>query len=278
MSDIYADSPILSVRLMTYNHSDLIEETLKSINDQITNFKFEVVIGDDFSTDENLKKIKSFQFKNKNLSVNILERKPDGNYAISRKRYGRIYNFIDIINNCRGKYIALLDGDDYWTDPLKLQKQVDFLETHPEYSLVCGGYKSVDTDTGKEEIAIRTFNDVPESAKGYDITIERFLNQWVTKTLTIMYRSNLFDYNTFKKYKYSRDVHLVYTLLRKGKGYYMKEVLGVYREHKGGVFSSLSYNYKLNLSYLVYSELYRKNKDDVHLRKKAIRCLHRNIK
>ncbi|MCF6222629.1 MAG: glycosyltransferase [Flavobacteriaceae bacterium] len=127
---------LVSIRLMTYNHSEFIIDALDGINKQKTNFIFEVVIGDDFSTDNNLEIINQYYFTNKNLRINILERKIGDDYWIKRQKYGRLYNFTNIIENCSGKYIALLDGDDYWTDPLKLQKQVDFLEANPTYGLV----------------------------------------------------------------------------------------------------------------------------------------------
>ena len=127
---------ILSIRLMTYNHEDFIEEALKGIDAQITDFNFEVVIGDDFSTDNNLNIINNYKFTNKNITVNILNRKIGDEYWIKRQKLGRFYNIVNILQNCKGRYIALLDGDDYWTDPYKLQKQVDFLESNKDYFFV----------------------------------------------------------------------------------------------------------------------------------------------
>ena len=257
-----AKRPVVSVRLMTYNHENYIEQALRGIDMQITDFEFEVVIGDDFSTDGNLEKIKSFKFLNKNITVNLLNRVEGDSYSLLRRKNGRLHNFIDILNNCKGKYIALLDGDDYWTDPLKLQKQVDFLEANPEYSLVCGGFKSVNTVTGEEITAIKDVeNSIDNTEQGFDITLERFFKQWLTKTLTLVYRTELYNPNDFKNYKYTRDVHLNYHLLKRGKGYYMKEVFGAYHIHDGGTFSAESTKNNVKNGYLVYKEIYLNDKN-----------------
>ena len=100
-------------------------------------FPLEVVIGDDNSSDKTLSIIKSFIAENykANITYRILDRVNDPFYTEQRKVKGRLYNFADILNHCKGKYIALCDGDDYWTDPNKLQKQVNFLEENHHYAI-----------------------------------------------------------------------------------------------------------------------------------------------
>src|SRR5690606_6835599 len=104
---------LLSVRLQTYNHQDFIEEPLQEIENQITDFNFEVIIGDDFSTDDNVKIIKNFisNSKNSKIEFKLLNRTLGDDYWKKRQKQGRLYNFINTIENCSGKYIALLDGD-----------------------------------------------------------------------------------------------------------------------------------------------------------------------
>lgn len=133
-NSILEEEYVLSVRLMTYNHEAFIEDALRGIDMQKTDFVFEVVVGDDFSKDGTLERIKKFSFSNPNLILKILNRPIGDEYYKKRQEMGRLYNFVDIINNCSGKYIALLDGDDYWTDPLKLQKQVDLIEEQERFS------------------------------------------------------------------------------------------------------------------------------------------------
>src|SRR5690554_2259973 len=127
-----AKRPVVSVRLMTYNHEKFIHQAMESILSQKVDFPVEVVVGDDFSTDNTLSIIRKFK-STKSIHIHILERAKGDEYWKKRQAQGRIYNFINILENCKGKYIALLDGDDYWTDPLKLQKQVDFLEAHSDF-------------------------------------------------------------------------------------------------------------------------------------------------
>ena len=125
-------SYLVSVRLMVYNHESFIDQAIEGILKQKTNFLVEVVIGDDFSTDKSLEIIRKYQ-NTATVHFKILERKVGDDYWKNRQKLGRLHNFYNIIENCTAKYIALLDGDDYWTDPFKLQKQVDFLKANPDY-------------------------------------------------------------------------------------------------------------------------------------------------
>ena len=117
--------PEVSIRLMTYNHESFIEDALEGIIAQKTSFPFEIVIGDDCSTDKTFQVIHNYE-----------ERYPEKIKVLQRsEQLGIRKNSVDIISHCQGKYIALLDGDDYWIDVEKLQKQVDFLENHQDCSL-----------------------------------------------------------------------------------------------------------------------------------------------
>jgi glycosyltransferase involved in cell wall biosynthesis len=124
----------VSVRLMTYNHEAFIEQAMEGILAQVTDFKVEVVIGDDFSKDRTLELIQKYS-STARIHIRVLPRKEGDDYWKERQKRGRLYNFSNIMEHCNGEYIALLDGDDYWIDPFKLQKQVDFLEEHPNCSV-----------------------------------------------------------------------------------------------------------------------------------------------
>jgi glycosyltransferase involved in cell wall biosynthesis len=221
---------MVSIRLMTYNHDYFIEEAMRGIDMQQTNFNFEVVFGDDFSTDQTLFKIKNFQFTNPKLNVNILNRKKGDSYDVLRQEKGRLFNFIDIINNCKGKYIALLDGDDYWTDPLKLQKQVDFLDANIVYSY-CGHKSNILSNKILKPITI----DVKE------ITFEKLINQNFVNTATLVFRKAVLgDLPNFFNKVPAGDWLLQLIALKRGKGYVLKDFMSVYRIHQEGVWTSLS--------------------------------------
>lgn len=113
---------ILSIVIVTYNHEKYIRKALDSVIMQTMDFSHEIYIGDDASTDQTP------------LIVKEYEEKYDAVTAVCReKNVGATYNSYDLLRRTKGKYIAFLDGDDYWTDKHKLQIQVDLLETHPEY-------------------------------------------------------------------------------------------------------------------------------------------------
>ena len=121
--------PKVSVSLLAYNHELFIEQALDSILAQQVNFDYEIVIGEDCSQDNTREIILDYQEKNSDKIRIFLSKKP-----LNDRKSGRL-NFVRNLEACRGEYIALLDGDDYWTSPYKLQKQVDYLDNHPEFSI-----------------------------------------------------------------------------------------------------------------------------------------------
>jgi glycosyltransferase involved in cell wall biosynthesis len=118
---------IVSIFILTYNQEQFIAQTIESILMQKTNFTYQLVIGEDFSIDttRNICETYARQFPEKIKLLPALE-----------NNIGLIANYMRTIKECDGKYIAICDGDDYWIDEYKLQKQVDFLENNPDYSIV----------------------------------------------------------------------------------------------------------------------------------------------
>lgn len=120
------DTPLASIGLLCYNQESYIKEALASLVAQRTSFSFEILVGDDNSTDNTRQIVEQYKDKYPDL-IRLMPKVPNK---------GLLRNYIDTLKNCRGKYIAFCAGDDYWHDPLKLEKEVKFLEENPDYGLI----------------------------------------------------------------------------------------------------------------------------------------------
>ena len=125
-------TPLLSISCITYNQADFIRECLDSFLMQQVNFPIEIVIHDDASSDGTRAIIEEYQAKYPDIIYPMFQE--ENQYSKGLRGMMIRYNF----PRCRGKYIACCEGDDYWKDPLKLQKQVDFMEMHTDYSFSMG--------------------------------------------------------------------------------------------------------------------------------------------
>lgn len=123
--------PLVSISCITYNHAPYIRECLDGFMMQKCDFDFEVLIHDDASTDGSQEIIKEYQERFPNVINPILQ--TENQWSRGVRGMNAKFNY----PRANGKYIALCEGDDYWTDPLKLQKQVDFLEENKDFGLVC---------------------------------------------------------------------------------------------------------------------------------------------
>ena len=120
--------PLLSVCLITYNHENYIRQAIEGVLMQKVNFNWELIIAEDCSTDKTRDIILEYKKKHPDFIKLILQ----------EKNVGPAKNWIELITKPNSKYIAYFEGDDYWTDPLKLQKQVGFLEANPDYVIHSG--------------------------------------------------------------------------------------------------------------------------------------------
>lgn len=246
--------PIVSIICITYNHEKFIRETIEGFLIQKINFPIEIIIHDDASTDMTPDIIKEYEAAHGNKIIPTLQKenqKSKGNGIVTRT----------VLSAARGKYIALCEGDDYWTDPYKLQKQVDFLEANPEYNLTCHRYQTYNettknlTEDGNEDC----FTAGNEDGLTFDALY--IFRRWISKTLTVVFRND-YDYSSLlSQYKYPRDVHLYYHILKNGKGFFFPFIGGVYRVHGGGVFSASSQMDKLTKGSLIFREIAEKNPD-----------------
>lgn len=248
-------NPLVSITCTAYNHEKFIRDTIEGFLMQKTTFPFEILIHDDASTDNTAEIIKEYELKYPDLIKPIYQKENQLSKGISI-----ILNYT--LPRAKGKYIAMCEGDDFWTDPDKLQKQIDFLESNSDYSLCVGGYKSVNVHTKEEEEVIKIPNGVIKDNEGYTFTLSDTRNNWITKTLTLVFRNKSEILKQLGQYKSIRDVHLIYHILKTGKGYYFTEVMGTYRIHKGGIFSMRNKDSKLIKHYQIYKELYLVNHDE----------------
>ena len=227
--------PLVSVVIITYNHEEFIKQTLDSILSQKTDFDFEVVVGEDKSPDNTLEVCKTYGDK-----INLI---------YGEENIGMIPNFIRTLKAANGKYFAVCEGDDYWIDPLKLQKQVGFLEANPDY-VICWTDYNILNDNG--EI---TTTDFGYTKDVIDIDYNNLFRPYSTYTLTSMFKREAFDLELYQTLKYYKDNSLYVLLLREGKGVFLNFVSSVYRVHEGGIYSLTSNYQKRYTSYLNLKEI-----------------------
>ncbi|WP_178984741.1 glycosyltransferase [Winogradskyella helgolandensis] len=260
--------PLVSVRFMVYNNEPYIREAIESILMQQTNFKVEIVVGDDFSTDNTLDIIKSYR-DTENIHINILDRPVGGDYWKARQKLGRLHNFKNIIDNCQGKYIALCDGDDYWTDPLKLQKQVDFLESNHDVNICFTRTQLLKNEVFSMHNIPKPFNN---SSFKY-IELIRHYN-FIATCSVIFIKPRHFEFpNWFHKLPFG-DLG-IYKLVSEDKDIQcIDEAMSVYRIHDNGIYSGISalkkqQNY-LSFYKIIFQALNSKEKHLVSLKIKEV--------
>ncbi|MFT4802969.1 MAG: glycosyltransferase involved in cell wall biosynthesis [Psychroserpens sp.] len=227
--------PLVSVCVQTYQHVGFIAECLDSILTQQTNFPFEIILGDDDSVD-GTKLICEDYANNYPEQIRLFSHKRENNISIKGIASGR-FNMIYNLYSSNGKYIAICEGDDYWTDPLKLQKQVDLLDANPH--LVCchhwqkyaflkdGGFIEVDAP-------IKNQGYYPLSKTSVD---KIFSNHLRIKSRTIMFR-NIIDNEFFPSWINKvafGDVPLTFLLGKHGDFGFINEPMAVYRQTETGV-------------------------------------------
>jgi glycosyltransferase involved in cell wall biosynthesis len=210
-------STLVSVVMITYNHGKYIKQAIEGILMQKTNFNVELIIANDCSTDNTHKEINDI-IKKYNGLINI-------RYYNHTQNKGMMENFIWTLNKAKGNYIALCEGDDYWTDPYKLQKQVDFLEENEDYSLCSHNRIRVDANN---KILIRDEF--------------KYINTKVPYTQCVLFR-NVFPDKTFFEYAEkitNADGFLFNYLEMYGKVGFMDFIGSAYRVHENGVWSMLN--------------------------------------
>ncbi|WP_417200217.1 glycosyltransferase family 2 protein [Bizionia sp.] len=215
--------PLLTICCTTYNQEKYLRETLDGFLIQETTFPIEIIIHDDASTDNTVEIIKEYAAKDNRITT-ILQ--TENQYSQNIDPW---INFV--FPAAKGKYLALCEGDDYWTDPLKLQKQVDFLENNLDFELCFHNSQKLYQQSGKLELN-EASSQVAEVTTVIDLVDYCFI-----ATPTVVLRNN------FKLPKWINnlpvtDWPLFFIQVGNGKIMKMSDVMAVYRIHKKGVWSS----------------------------------------
>lgn len=229
------ESVLLSVRVTTYNHEKYIAQALDSILMQKTSFPFEICIGEDDSTDATRSICLEYAQKYPKV-IRLFCRNAKDKIYVEGIMTGK-YNGSETRKACRGKYIALLEGDDYWVDPYKLQKQYDYLEAHQECACVVGrAFRQNEVDSSRSRI-------VPKiSETGIQQYRDLLSETFNVHTCTMCYRRNGFDYNDsiFKRARAS-DLLTMLLLTENGHVFYCDPaVFAVYRITGSGAWTSIN--------------------------------------
>jgi glycosyltransferase involved in cell wall biosynthesis len=217
--------PLLSICCVAFNHEDYIEQSIDGFLSQKTTFPFEIIIHDDASTDNTQDIIKHYYKQRSNIIKPFLQTK--NQYSISK------FTFIQkLFQSAQGRYIALCEGDDYWTDPFKLQKQVDFLEKSPEFSICFHKVMILEDGYLRKDYLTR----VPSQVS----TIIDLAQQGnYIHTPSCVFRNNastMFGSNFSKSPIGDYYIHMMNAQL--GKLYHMDEAMAVYRIHPQSIWSN----------------------------------------
>lgn len=223
-------NPTVSICVQTYNHDKFISECLDGILMQETSFDFEILLGEDNSTD-NTRQICIEYAKKHPSKIKLFLHDRSNVIYIDNTPTGR-YNFIYNLNQAKGIYIALCEGDDYWTDHLKLQKQVDFLEQNKDYSICFHEVSTKNELNQKIEKDNITNQNTPQTTTILDLAQENYIH-----TPSVVFRNTLKQFPPNFEKSPVGDYFLQLLNARSGKIYKIKDNMAVYRIHKGGVWS-----------------------------------------
>lgn len=254
-------TPLVTIRCLVYNHEPYLRQCLDGFVMQKTDFPFEAIVHDDASTDRSAEIIREYAEKYPDIIKPIFE--TENQYSKHDGSIRRIMNA-----HTHGKYVAMCEGDDYWTDPLKLQKQVDFLELNSEYGLV---YTLVDCVKGGKIVGsfgkqINGFEDLLSEGN-------------VIPTLTTCFRReflesyNLFVTNSFQKWRMG-DFPLWLWISLTHKLYFIPEKTGSYRiiensvSHPKHLLSKISFIVNVQDIKLFFGERFGSKQIDLILQEK----------
>lgn len=233
--------PTLNICMITYNHENYIREAIEGVLMQMCDFNIELIISNDYSIDST-----------DSVIQDILQNHPKASmikYINHKRNLGMMPNFIQALEQCNGKYIALCEGDDYWTDPLKLQKQVDFLEGNPNYNICFHKVQLLKNGIIKDadDITIKRYDAI----ENFPVQLSDLLEQGnFIHTPSVVFRNQIINIPFEFEFSPVGDYFLYIILANQGFIKRLDDTMAVYRDGVG-IYSILDdLSYKKNM--LIY--------------------------
>lgn len=262
----------VTVLCISYNQEKFIAQCLSSILNQKTDFRFKVIIADDASVDQTGDIIKKYQEQySETLSC-----------IFNEKNIGAEANFKQLLHLINTEYVAICEGDDYWIDMNKLQKQVEFLDNHPEYSICFHPVKVVFEDNSRESYCFPIFR----KNKIKKLSLQELLKQNFIQTNSVMYRWCLNNSMLPKLPDHIQPFDWLLHLLHaeKGKIFFMSDVMAVYRRWNNGIWNDINNNllsmkyFQERLNFYFFLDSYFKYKNFYSIKELlAISIINNNI-
>jgi glycosyltransferase involved in cell wall biosynthesis len=261
----------VSVLMLVYNHERFISQAIESALMQATDFEYEIIIGEDCSKDDTRRIVVDYEL-----------RYPEKIRALLRERnLGMIPNFIESLKECKGQYIAILEGDDFWISADKLQRQVHFLDSDPECAICFSSARVISDNDSFQSYVIPPSEYNKDRYKLEDILKGNFI-----PTCSVMFRNGLIK--EFPQWFYGQqmgDWPLHVLNAQYGAIGYIRDVTAVYRLHSAGNFSARATNQNMAAVIAAYEVFdaffhykYHKVINDaiIHARLFGVKCHLRN--
>lgn len=223
--------PLVTVLCLAYNEESFIRECLDSVLKQQTSFPYEILVYDDASKDNTPNIIQ--EYANKYPDIFRITLFKENNYQKGLGFYGLRLGFTE----ARGKYIAYIEGDDYWSDPLKLQKQIDFMESHPDYGCCCTRYRFYYQNSNEFSKSDHFESLFSKQQDGIEINHDNYFNIGkLPQMQTAVYKRDIFPQDAYYfKLHNQQDDALFYCMTLYGKIWLMNEITAVYRRRDNSV-------------------------------------------
>ena len=233
------EQPLVSVCLLTYNHERWISTAIESVLEQDTDFPCEFIIAEDCSTDKTKDIVRSYA---KRFPIKLLQQE---------KNLGAMKNLQQLLNSPVGKYVAYLEGDDSWIDPLKLQKQARVLEENADIALCYANSKTFDTENPESVIFFKEGLKPPKVRDCYHAVIA-----CPAPSCTLFFRNLIKPYPDWSLKARAGDHLIIAIACKHGSAYYMDECFGLYNHDYTGLSRVIGQEHYLFDDFSVWFNLY----------------------